>query len=262
MIAIHRVNGVVWRYLYFFARSLDRLSDAIYWPVLDLILWGITTEWLSSNGANLSGLLGIMLTAIVFWQIIWRAQYEVCVNLLEEFWSQNLMNLFSSPLQLREWILGVMLVGALKTTLTVAVGVFASWVLYSLNIFRVGYLLVPFMVSLIMFGWCLGFIASGLIVYFGQRIQTLAWTLASLMAPFSAVYYPLSQLPWWGQLIGKCLPTTYVFEGMRAVLSSQRIVFSELVLSFALNAVYLGLSITFFSFMFEKSRAKGLQRME
>ena len=260
--AIHRINGVVWRYMYLFRRSLDRLADAIYWPVMDLVLWGLTTKWISESGSQISNVLLIMLTAVVFWQIAWRANYEISVNLLEEFWNQNMVNFFASPLKVQEWIFGVMTVGGVKTMFTILVGLIASWALYSLNIFEVGALFIPFMVSLIMFGWALGFTSSALIVYFGPRVQTFAWVFGFILAPFSAVYFPLEVLPAWAQAIGICLPTTYVFEGMRAILANGTMPLSHLGISIVLNFVYLALALWFFLIMFEKSRAKGLARLE
>ena len=252
----------MWRYFYLFRRSYDRMADAIYWPVMDLILWGLTTKWISESGSNISNVLLIMLTAVVFWQIVWRANYEISVNLLEEFWNQNLVNFFASPLRVQEWILGVMAVGAVKNVITIFVGLVASWALYSLNIFAVGHYFIPFMISLIIFGWSLGFTAAGLIVYFGPRVQTLAWVFGFILAPFSAVYFPLDVLPLWAQYVGVCLPTSYIFEGMRAILTEGTMPLSNLLISLVLNAIYLTVSLWFFLRMFEKSRAKGLARLE
>lgn len=116
------------------------------------------------------------------------------------------------------------------------------------------------MVSLIVFGWSLGFFASALIVYYGPRIQTLAWAMGFMLAPFSAVYYPLEVLPGWAQKVGSYLPTTYVFEGMRLILAEQTMPLENLALAALLNIFYLALTLCFFFFMFEKKRAKGLAK--
>ncbi len=262
MIAIDRINAVVWRYMYLFRHSLDRLADAVYWPVLDLILWGLTTKWISESGASIPNVLLIMLTALVYWQIVWRANYEISVNLLEEFWNHNLVNLFATPLRVGEWIAGVMMVGVMKNVLTIGVGALAAWLLYSLSIFEVGFYFLPFLFNLMMFGWTIGFISASFIVYYGTRIQTLAWTFGFVAAPFSAVYYPLEVLPGWAQFIGHALPTSYIFEGMRAVINGGELSLRLLALSFVMNLLYLSLAISFFLFMFEKSREKGLGRLE
>jgi len=262
MIAIYRIEAVLWRYFYLFRRSLDRLGDAIYWPILDMILWGLTVKWLNDSGATVPNIVVIMLTALVFWQITWRAQYEVSINLLEEFWNQNLINMFGSPLRVSEWILGVMAVGALKNILTLIVGALVATLLYSLNIFLVGWYFIPFMVILTLFGWTLGFFISGLIINYGTRIQTVAWMFPHLAAPFSSVFYPLEVLPEWAQFVGRCLPTSYVFEGMRTLVGEGTFDAQAWLKAIPLAIGYFLLSILFFVRMFEKSRVKGLARLE
>ena len=259
---VYRVLAVVQRHLYHFKRNWDRLSDSIYWPIMDLVIWGLSTSWIQQSQPQAHDLLLIMLTAIVFWQIVWRANYEVSVNLLEETWCRNVVNLFSTPLEVSEWIAGVMLVGAIKVLMSVLVGLSACWLLYTMNILTLGYALLPFLVGLTLFGWSLGFFASGLIVRFGRQIQTIAWMMGFLFAPLSAVYYPVEALPQWIQPVSYALPTTYIFEGMRAVLSGFGFSWRALVISFALNFLFLAASVAFFCVMFEKRRCKGLQTLD
>jgi ABC-2 type transport system permease protein len=257
-----RIGGMVMRHLYMFPRTLDRWSESIYWPVLDLVLWGLTTRWVESARGDVPHLALIVLTAVVFWQVVWRANYEISVNLLEEVWNQNLANLFSTPLNVWEWSVGLILLGLLKNVLTLVVGAGAVWLLYRLNIFSVGWMLLPFLFSLMMSGWFMGFLASAFIIYYGKGLQSIAWMAGFALAPFSAVYYPVGVLPRWAQAVSSALPMTYVFEGMRQILRGGRMPVSDLAVSFGLNALYLALSILFFGWMFEKSRERGLARLE
>lgn len=258
----HRVWAIVMRHFYNFRRSYDRLTDSFYWPVMDLIVWGLSSRWLEGNQQAVSDVALMILTGLVFWQIVWRSNYEISVNLLEEVWNQNLANLFSTPLTVAEWISAVMLIGFLKNFITLLVGAGGMWLLYSLNIFTVGWWLLPFFFLLLVSGWFMGFIAGGLIIRHGQKIQTLAWTMGFLFAPFSAVYYPLSVLPTWARSISALLPTTYIFEGMRAVLKTGQMSWNLLFLSVLLNAIYLSLSIAFFVKMFNKRKEQGLVQMD
>lgn len=258
---LSRVWVIVLRHLYVFRRSLDRLADSVYWPVMDIVLWGLTSKWQASQ-SSIPNILLVVLTGLVFWQIVWRANYEISVNILEEFWNQNLVNLFATPLRFSEWIVGLMVVSVIKMVATVIVGVGVVWLFYELNIFSVGWMFLPFLVSLTMSGWFMGFLGSAFIIYWGQKVQTIAWTMGFLLAPFSAVYYPLSVLPESVRYISSALPMTYVFEGMRSILLTGVMPLDMLVKSFALNALYLTLAIVFFKFMFEKSREKGLSRLE
>jgi ABC-2 type transport system permease protein len=256
-----RIWAVVLRYFYSFWK-FDSVCDIFYWPALDIFLWGITSVWIQQQQGSVPDLALAILTGLVFWQLIWRGNYEVTINLLLEFWNRNLVNLFSTPLRLSEWITSVMLVGLAKILVHVVFSAGIVYLAYALNIFDVGWAFLPFCVSLMLSGWFIGFISAAVIVYYGQRLQMLAWMTAYLFSPFSAVYYPVSALPLWAQKIAYCLPMTYIFEGMRDILYHQHFSLSMLMMSLVLNLVYLALSLLFFVFMYEKSRTKGLARLE
>ncbi len=258
----HRVQAVVIRHLYLFRKSPDRWSDMVYWPVLDIVMWGLTSRWIMQTQTAIPNLVLLILTALVFWQVVWRANYEISVNLLEEMWNQNVVNLFSTPLTVIEWVLSVMIVGGLKLILTVAVATGAVWLLYAINVFAIGWSILPFFALLMMSGWFMGFLASGLIIYYGHKIQTIAWSMGFLFAPFSAVYYPLTVLPPAVQAVSRLLPMTYVFEGMREIINTGTMRLDYLLISLGLNLLYLLLSLAFFVFMFSRSRVKGLARLE
>jgi len=63
-------------------------------------------------------------------------------------------------------------------------------------------------------------------------------------------------------VIGKGLPMTYIFEGMRKVLSNGLFSWRDFGMNILLNFVYLVGTMCLFWFFFEKSRAKGLARLE
>lgn len=155
-----------------------------------------------------------------------------------------------------------MLVGVFKITITLTFGALIVWLLYALNIFAIGWAILPFCASLLLSGWFLGFLSAAIMVYFGQRVQMLAWMTAYVFAPFSAVFYPVSALPEWGQAIAKALPMTYIFEGMRQVLNTGIFSWKDFGLSILLNIIYLIGTMTLFWTLFEKSRSKGLSRLE
>ncbi len=256
-----RIYGVFLRYLYVLLKGVHQLSDLFYWPLIDILLWGLTSFWIRSQ-SDLPDLPLILLTGLIFWQITWRGSVDISVSLLQEFWHRNLVNLFSTPLKFSEWIAGMLLLCLCKLVITIAFGAFIVYILYSLNVFVVGWAFLPYAVSLIIFGWTLSFLASSCIILWGHRVEMFAWMVAPLFAPFSAVFYPVSVLPKWAQIISLSLPTTYIFEGMREILIRGVFPIRTFWISIALNLAYLALSIVLFRLMFEKSRAKGLSRME
>lgn len=257
----NRIKGVFFRYYYNLKKGPHQLSDLFYWPLVDILLWGLTSIWIQ-NQNNVANLPLVLMTALIFWQVAWRGSIDISVNLLQEFWHRNLVNLFSTPLKIWEWVCGVLLLSLCKLFVTVAFGSLMVYLLYSLNVFTLGWSFLPFAALLLIFGWTLGFCAAGLIIYWGHQVEMLAWMIAFIFAPFSAVFYPVETLPGWAQKFAWSLPTTYIFEGMRQILQSGPFPYSYVWISLILNIVYLSLSIFFFKWMFEKSRVKGLARLE
>jgi len=250
------------RHLYNFKHNLERLSESFYWPALDIVLWGLTSRYFQINNQKTNNLVLVVLSGLVFWQIVWRSQYEITVNLLEELWSHNLVNLFATPLTVNEWLLAVLSLGIMNMLLGLVFAILLTWVLYTINVLVLGWWILPFLISLLMTGWWAGLMVAGLIIRYGHHIQALAWTGVALLAPFSAIYYPVSSLPTWAQKVSHCIPSSYVFEAMREFLTNQQILLPQLGISFVLNLIYLCLSIVFFKYCFRKSQQLGLSRLE
>lgn len=258
---IKRIQGVFIRYFYDLFRGYHFIADLFFWPFIDILLWGLTSVWIQSQH-NVPNLPIIFMTALIFWQISRRGSMDVSVSLIIEFWNRNLVNIFSTPLKILEWCCGVILLSICKLFITICFGAILVYLLYFLNIFQIGWAFLPFAASLVVFGWTIGFLAASAIIYYGHQMEVFAWMIPFVFAPFSAVFYPVEVSPHWVQILSWMVPTTYIFEGMRAILSHGSFPFHYLWVSFALNLLYLFLSILLFKYMFEKSRVKGLARLE
>ena len=255
-----RISAVFIRYFYMIA-GIHQVIELFFWPLVDILLWGLTTIWLQHQQHS-SNLALIILTALIFWQIVNRATYDISVNLLQEFWNRNLVNLFSTPLTIMEWSIGSILLCLLRIFISLSFGSLIIYLLYALNVFDIGWYFLPYAASLMISGLALGFFASSIIIQWGQKLEMVAWMIAFLFAPFSAVFYPVGSLPEWAQMISWCMPMTYVFEGMRNILNNGVFSLSDFLISMGLNVIYLVGSIALFRFSFEKSRVKGLGRLE
>lgn len=258
----HRSWAIILRHIYLFPRSFDRITDSFFWPILDVVLWGLTATWIGKVAAAESTVILSILTACIFWRVFWMSNYEVGVNLLEECWNRNLTNLIASPISKLEWLTATLAVGIGKLMITVGLMATSIWIFYSLNVFELGWLWIPYVMSLTIFGWVIGFLASSLVLYWGIRAQALAWTLAFILAPISAVYYPLELLPSWAQVIALSLPSTYIFEGIRGMILRGDSGLILLAKSFLLNLAYLALTLYIFNYAFERTRMKGFDHLE
>lgn len=258
--SLNRILAMMYRYMVSAKHSYDNIADLFYWPALELIIWGMTGIYLAKLANNEQGIFSIV-TGLVFWIIVWRAQYEMGLNLLVEIWEKNLVNVFAAPITIKEYITSLTIYGFFKMLLSLSFSAGVAFFLYQYNIFQFGWYLLPVIASLLITGWTIGFIVMGLLIRFSAKIQTVAWTGAALISPFSAPYFPLTLLPDWAQAIARFIPTSYMFEGLREIAATGNISYDKIVLSLALNILYLILSIKFFFTMFRKSRTLGLGRL-
>jgi len=253
----HRIYAIIIRNLFAYKRSLDRLTDAFYWPTLDLIIWGLTSQFFSAGNGNLN-FVTIMISAIIIWLFLWRAQYEISINVVDELWNKNLVNLFGSPLKFSEWIASFLILGFIKIIMSVGFAMGLAYLLYEVEVFSMGFYLIPFMILLILNGWVLGFLVSGLILSYGSKVQTLVWVTGWAISPFCAIYYPVAILPEWAQKIAYFTPPSYIFEGMRQVINEGKFDISRLIVPTILTLIYLLLSIVYIKSSFNKLMDKGL----
>lgn len=256
---LYRIWGLTLRYLYLFKHSLDRLSDAFFWPTVDIILWGMTSSYFAKNleGGGSTLVLGL-LGGIILWIFPWRSQYEIAVNLLEDLWNRNLVNIFVSPVKFMEWVITLLLLGVGKAIISFTYASLLVYFLYSANILSVGLVLVPWAVLLIMFGWVFGLLVAGIIMRYGTKIQTLAWTSIYIVAPFAAVYYPVSSLPSWAQSVASYVPASYVFEAMRFAASGSPLPLNDLIWPTFLCLIYFVIAMLMIHRSFSHILKRGL----
>ncbi len=257
--SIGRVNAMILRYVYLHRRSLPRAFEIFFWPVMELFVWGFVSVYLQSISANtLSRIAVAMINGMIFWDILYRSQQGVSISFIEDIWTQNIVNLLVSPLKISEWILATFIYGMLKTLLITTILATLAFFLYHFNlVHEMALYLVPLMLNLLLFGWVVGVLTASLIIRWGHAAEALIWGVPFLIQPVSAVFYPLSVLPPWLQAVSKALPSTYVFEGMRAVLLTHTFPKGYFLSGLLLNLVYFVISGFFFNWMFRQAQRTG-----
>jgi len=77
------------------------------------------------------------------------------------------------------------------------------------------------------------------------------------LAPLGCVYYPLSILPEWLQILAKGLPLVYLFEEARSILVNNVVNYSNIATALILNLVYFTSAVAVFYIAFSGARKKG-----
>ena len=191
-------------------------------------------------------------------QTLYAFQRDLATGFLEELWSRNLLNLFSTPLSVSEYLTGLIIVNLLKAMIGMLAAALTAWVCYAYDFFPNFVEFIPFMLNLALFGLAIGVIIIGLIIRYTTRIQTLAWSFAGLLMPFSCVFYPLSSLPIYLHPLAWALPTTHTFEGMRQVIAGGGFSMLHFGWGITLDAVYFMVAFPLFQKMFASARSRGL----
>lgn len=256
--SLKRIIAYTMRHIYLYKRSLPRLMEVFYWPLVDLLVWGFISVYLSAYKGSLPGFVTFFVGALILWDVLFRAQQGITVSFLEDMWSRNLVNIFVSPLSVVEYICSLLFISLIKLLLASTVMVTVAYILYRFNIFSLGFHLVPFVANLVIMGWAVGIITTAVIMRFGQEAEVLAWGVAFLFQPLSAVFYPVSVLPPWIKAVAYFVPSAHVFEGMRSVLSGGGFPVEELTAAVVLNVAYIGVAVAFFMWNFRAVKAKGL----
>ena len=248
---------MILRYFYLIRGSLPRIVELAYWPTMQMMIWGFLSQFLYQHSEWFARAGGVLIAAVLLWDIMFRSNIGVSISFLEEMWSRNLGQLFASPLRPYEWAVSLLAIAALRTLIGVLPAALLAIPLYHYSIFEMGLPLIAFFVNLLIFGAAVGLAVSGLVLLFGLGAESLAWAAIFALAPLSGIYYPISILPDWLQPVAFALPSAHVFEGMRAASIDGVFLVDRFLWSAGLNVVYLGLGLGAFLAAFRTARKRG-----
>ncbi len=255
--SFQRIYALVLRHIYLWRSSVMRLVDSIYWPAVQMVMWGFMTQYLLPQASFVAQAAGVLLSGLLLWEVVVRGNLSLSIAFLEEIWSRNLGHLFVSPIRSWELAAGIIIASLLRTLLGMIPVSLMAWAFFGYSIYTLGLPLLAFFVILQMFSWSIGLAMSGLVMRVGQSAESFAWAAVFVLMPVSGVYYPITVLPHWLQVIAWGLPPAYIFEGMRSIMLEKTVHWDMLAVAFALSAVYLVIGFQVFQWFFRSSRRAG-----
>jgi ABC-2 type transport system permease protein len=255
--AIHRVQAMVLRQMYLLRSSWPRVIELIYWPTVQMLTWGFVQLYVSQNSTYFAKASGMFIGALLLWDVLLRGQQGFTFAFLEEMWSRNLGNILMSPLTTTELLISLMVMSLIRLSIGMIPVTLIAIPLFGFNIWGIGLPLALFFANLLIFGWAVGIVVAGLLLRYGMGAESLAWSLMFLILPLTCVYYPVSTLPAFLQTLAWALPTTYVFEGMRAIVIEQTFHLDLMLESLALNALSISAAMFAFNRLLDAARRNG-----
>lgn len=262
--SISRMYAIFVRQIYLIKGKPMRLASMFLWTIMNILMWGFISKYLGTFGGATFGLVTVLLGAIILWDFFGRIQQGVMTAFLEDIWSQNFINFFASPLKISEYLAGLSAISLVLTVFGFVFTVALAGLLFGYNIFKIGILLLPAIVILIVFGLAIGVFVSALMFRLGPSAEWIAWPIPFVLSIFAGVYYPVSTLPVALQWFARLIPASYVFESMRAVLASQSFqenLFKDLSIAMILSLAYLLLGYWYFIKVYQRNlNAGGIAR--
>ena len=255
--SIRRTAAMVLRYWYLLRSSFPRLIELIYWPAVQMLMWGFLQTYIAEQASLFAKAGGVFIGAVLLWDILFRGQLGFSISFLEEMYARNLGNLLISPLRATEFVAALMVMSIIRLAIGMGpVTLLAIW-FFGFNLWALGFALAAFFANLMLTGWAVGIFVSGLVLRNGLGAETFAWSIMFLFLPLTCVYYPVATLPSWLQAIAWTLPPTYVFEGMRALVTEQTFRADLMIQALALNAVLFSLAVAGFLALLASARRNG-----
>jgi ABC-2 type transport system permease protein len=187
-----------------------------------------------------------------------RVMHGVAGVFLEDVWSRNFLNLFASPLTIPQYLVGLVLTSILTSLVSLTVMLCLASAAFGLSILGYGLALVPFLLTLFLFGISLGIVTTAVVLRLGPSAEWFVWPVPAIISPFAGVFYPLSTLPVWMQFIGKLLPPSYVFEGLRTIVAGGELPMAALIRGLCLAVLYVVLACWFFTRVYRHAVRTGI----
>ena len=253
----HKIYALSLRHIYLIKGSFPRILDLIYWPTIQIFLWGFISKFFTLNSTYYENTVGIILSAAILYDFLFRSSISYNMMFLEEIWSRNFTNLFIAPIKISEIISALTFTAIFRTLIGLVPAAFLAIPLFGVSIFKIGLPLVFLLISLYIFGVTLGLLVTSGLIRFGPSFENIAWASLFFLAPLGCIYYPIDILPEWLQLIAKLLPLVHLFEEMRSILIENLVNYYAVLKACIISLVYFIIGIIVFYWSYNGAKLRG-----
>ena len=109
-----RMYGLFLRHFFLITRSFPRILDLIYWPTIQITLWGFISNFFSTYSSYYSNAVGVILTCAILYDFLFRTSIGFNMLFLEEIWSRNFTNLFIAPIKKSEILISLIFTALIR----------------------------------------------------------------------------------------------------------------------------------------------------
>ena len=253
----NKIFALCLRHIYLIKGSFPRILDLIYWPTIQIFLWGFISKFFTLSSTYYENTVGIILSAAILYDFLFRSSISYNMMFLEEILSRNFTNLFIAPIKLNEIITALSLTAIFRTLIGLVPASIIAIPLFGVSIFKLGLPLVFLLITLYIFGVTLGLLVTAGLIRFGPSFENIAWASLFFLAPLGCIYYPIDILPYWLQIIAKLLPLVHIFEEMRNILIYDIVNYYQILKASLISFIYFFLGIFIFYWSYSGAKERG-----
>ena len=253
----NKIFALSLRHIYLIKGSFPRILDLIYWPTIQIFLWGFISKFFTLNSSFYENTVGIILSAAILYDFLFRSSISYNMMFLEEIWSRNFTNLFIAPIKLSEIIAALTFTAIFRTMIGLVPAALLAIPFFGVSILKIGTPLIFLLITLYIFGVTLGLLVTSGLVRFGPSFENIAWASLFFLAPLGCIYYPIEILPEWLQTIAKLLPLVHIFEEMRNILIYDIINYLQIFKAILISFLYFVIGIVTFYLSYSGAKNRG-----
>ena len=253
----NKIYALSLRHIYLIKGSFPRILDLIYWPTIQIFLWGFISKFFTLSSAYYENTVGVILSAAILYDFLFRSSISYNMMFLEEIWSRNFTNLFIAPIKICEIIAALTFTAIFRTLIGLIPAALLAIPFFGVSILKIGTPLIFLLITLYIFGVTLGLLVTSGLIRFGPSFENIAWASLFFLAPLGCIYYPIEILPNWLQFIAKLLPLVHIFEEMRNILINDIVNYYQILKAILISFVYFVLGIVIFYLSYNGAKNRG-----
>ena len=132
-----RIYGLFLRHFYLITRSFPRILDLVYWPTIQITLWGFISNFFAEYSTYYNA-VGIILTCAILYDFLFRTSIGFNMLFLEEIWSRNFTNLFISPMKISEIITSLVGTALIRALIGLVPAILLTSPLFGISVLNLG----------------------------------------------------------------------------------------------------------------------------
>ena len=143
-----RIYCIFLRHFYLITRSFTRILDLIYWPSIQITLWGFISNFFATHSTYYNNAVGVILTCAILYDFLFRTSIGFNMLFLEEIWSRNFTNLFIAPIRIGEIIASLVFTALIRALIGLIPAILLTSPLFGISILDLGIYLFFLFLSL------------------------------------------------------------------------------------------------------------------